>query len=111
MENLLAPEIVEEVLGELEIKGVFKTTKTETICGGEVKSGKLSIPALARLKKGKEVVADNLEITNLKSGPSDVKEVLTGQMCGLSLKTTARIPIEIGDTLEFFTRQTKTRSL
>lgn len=111
MEDLLAPEVVEEVLGELEVKGVFKTTKTETICGGEVKSGKLSMPALARLKKGKEVVADNLEVTNLKSGPSDVKEVLTGQMCGLSLKTMARIPIEQGDKLEFFTRQTKTRSL
>ncbi|MBI5906496.1 hypothetical protein HY857_00385 [Candidatus Saccharibacteria bacterium] len=64
-----------------------------------------------RLKKGKEVVADNLEVTNLKSGPSDVKEVPTGQMCGLSLKTTTRIPIEEGDKLEFFNRSTKTRTL
>jgi translation initiation factor IF-2 len=111
LENRLAPEVVEEVLGELEVKGIFKTTKTETICGGEVKKGKLSLPAFARLKKGKEVVADNLEVTNLKSGPSDVKEVPTGQMCGLSLKTTARIPIEEGDKLEFFNRSTKTRTL
>lgn len=107
----LAPEVVEEILGELEVKGIFKTTKTETICGGEVISGKLSLPALARLKKAKEVVAEDLEVTNLKSGPSDVKEVLEGQMCGLSLKTTARIPIEEGDKLEFFNRSTKTRSL
>lgn len=111
LENRLVPEVVEEVLGVLEVKGVFKTTKTETICGGEVLSGKLSLPAFARLKKAKEVVADDLEVTNLKSGPTDVKEVLPGQMCGLSLKTTARIPIEEGDKLEFFNRQTKTRSL
>lgn len=111
LEDRLVPKVEEEILGELEVKGVFKTTKTETICGGEVLSGKLALPALARLKKAKEVVADNLEVTNLKSGPTDVKEVVAGQMCGLSLKTTARIPIEEGDKLEFFTRQTKNRTL
>lgn len=111
LETRLVPEVVEEVLGELEVKGIFKTTKTETICGGEVTKGKLSLPALARLKKGKEVVAEDLEVTNLKSGPSDVKEVPTGQMCGLSLRTAARVPIEEGDKLEFYNRQTKTRTL
>jgi translation initiation factor IF-2 len=111
LEARLQPEVVEEKIGELEVKGVFKTTKTETICGGQVLSGKLSLPTMARLKKAKEVVADELEVTGLKSGPTDVKEVLEGQMCGLSLKTTARIPIEIGDKLEFFTREVKTRSL
>ncbi|MBI5906675.1 translation initiation factor IF-2, partial [Candidatus Saccharibacteria bacterium] len=30
LENRLAPEVVEEILGELEVKGIFKTTKTET---------------------------------------------------------------------------------
>jgi translation initiation factor IF-2 len=111
LEDRLEPEIIENILGELTIKGIFKTTKTEVICGGEVTSGKLSIPALARLRRGKELIADNLEITNLKRGPTDVKEVLEGEMCGLSFSSTSRVDIQENDKLELFTRETKARSL
>lgn len=111
LETRLAPEIVEEKLGDLTIKGIFKTTKTETICGGEVIGGRLSIPALARLYRGKELITDNLEVTNLKRGPQDVKEVLEGEMCGLSLKAEKRLDVQENDRLELFTRETKTRTL
>jgi translation initiation factor IF-2 len=111
LETRLVPEVVEEKLGELSIKGIFKTTKTEVICGGEVTSGRLTIPALARLYRGKELIADNLEITNLKRGPQDVKEVLEGEMCGLSFKSEKRVDIQENDRLEFFTRETKIRTL
>jgi translation initiation factor IF-2 len=111
LEALLSPEVVEEKLGELTVKGIFKLAKTEVICGGEVTSGKLSIPALARLHRGKELIADNLEVTNLKRGPQDVKEVLEGEMCGLSLKTEKRVEVQENDRLELFTRHTKIRTL
>jgi translation initiation factor IF-2 len=111
LEARLSPEVVEQVLGELSVKGIFKITKTEVICGGEVTKGRLSIPALARLHRGKELVADNLEVTNLKRGPQDVKEVLEGEMCGLSLKTEKRVEVQENDRLELFTRETKIRTL
>lgn len=111
LEPLLAPEVIETELGRLIVKGVFKTTKTETIAGGEVTKGKLAIPALAKVFRDKELIADNLEVTNLKSGPMDVKEVPEGQMCGFSLRTTEKLNIAEGDRVEFFTRQTKTRTL
>jgi translation initiation factor IF-2 len=111
LETLLSPEIIEERLGELTVKGIFKLTKTEVICGGEVTSGKLSMPALARLHRGKEIIADNIEVTNLKRGPQDVKEVLEGEMCGLSLKTEKRVEVQENDRLELFNRETKTRTL
>ena len=111
LEILLVPEVVEEVLGELTVKGIFKVTKTGAIVGGEVTKGKLAVPALARLKRGKEKLADDLEVTNLKRGPTDVNEVLTGEMCGISLKTETKLDIAEGDRLELFTRQTKTRTL
>jgi translation initiation factor IF-2 len=111
LEARLSPEIIEEKLGELSVKGIFKLTKTEVICGGEVTSGRLSLPALARLHRGKDLIADNLEVTNLKRGPQDVKEVLEGEMCGLSLKTEKRVEVQENDRIEFFTRQTKTRTL
>lgn len=111
LEVRLSPEILEEDLGRLVVKGVFKTSKTEIIAGGEVTKGKLSIPALARVYHEKELIADNLEVTNLKSGPTDVKEVPEGEMCGISLKTEEKLSLAEGDRVELFTRSTKTRTL
>jgi translation initiation factor IF-2 len=111
LEALLAPEVVEEDLGRLVVKGVFKTTQGEVIAGGEVTKGKLAIPSLARVYRDKELLADNLEVTNLKSGPTDVKEVEEGNMCGISLKTDTKLNLAEGDRIELFTRQTKQRSL
>lgn len=110
LSKLLAPEIVETEVGTLIVKGIFKTTKTEIICGGEVTKGKLIQPAFVRIKRADEVLAE-AEVTNLKRGPQDTKEVQEGEMCGVSLKTTSKIQLEEGDRLEFFTRETITRTL
>ncbi|MHB1865144.1 MAG: translation initiation factor IF-2 [Candidatus Saccharimonadales bacterium] len=110
LSKLLSPEIVETTLGKLVIKGVFKTTKSEVICGGEVESGKLEIPALARITRGKNLITV-AEVTNLKKGPSDVKVVREGEMCGISLKTTQKVELQEGDRLEVFTRQALERKL
>jgi translation initiation factor IF-2 len=111
LEKLLSPEVVQEELGELIIKGIFKITKNEVICGGEVTRGKLSVPALARIFRGKDLIADNLEIINLQRGPQDVKEVLEGEMCGLSFRSEKRVEVQENDRIELFTRETKTRTL
>lgn len=111
MESLLAPEVVEEKLGELSVKGIFKITRTEVICGGQVTSGKLAVPALCRVFRGDELVADNLEVTKLQRGPTEVSEVPEGEMCGLSFKSEKRVEVLENDRIEFFTRQTKIRTL
>jgi translation initiation factor IF-2 len=110
LSELLAPEVVETELGRLIIRGVFKTTKTEIICGGEVTKGKLVVPSLARVMRDAELLAE-VEITQLKRGPQDAKEVLEGEMCGVSLKTAARLELQEGDRLEAFTRATVSRKL
>jgi len=108
--KLLMPEVVETEQGRLVVKAIFKTTKTEVICGGEVTKGKLSTPILARVVRGKETLGE-VEITNLKRGPQDTKEVFEGELCGLSLRTTARLDVQEGDKVEVFSRQTVARSL
>lgn len=110
LSKLLSPEIIETELGRVVIKGIFKTSKTEVICGGEVTKGKLTVPALARVTRGDETLAE-VEVTNLKRGPQDTKEVVEGEMCGLSLKTTSRLNLEEGDRVEFFTREAIARTL
>ncbi len=92
------------------VKGIFKTTKTEVICGGEVTKGKLTVPSLAKVMRGKEQLAE-VQVTNLKRGPQDTKEVVEGEMCGLSLQTTSKLDLQEGDHIEVFKRETITRSL
>lgn len=110
LSKLLSPEIIETELGKLLVKGVFKTTKTEIICGGEVTKGKLTLPALARIFRDKEQLAE-VEVTGLKRGPNDTKEVFEGEMCGMSLVTTKRTELQEGDKIELFRREAVNRSL
>jgi translation initiation factor IF-2 len=110
LSNLLSPEIVETELGRLVVKGIFNTTKTEVICGGEVTKGKLTAPALARILRSDEQLAE-VEVTGLKRGPAEAKEVVEGEMCGLSLKTAKRLDLQEGDRIELFTRQAVQRQL
>lgn len=110
LEDLLEPEVVETSVGKLEIKGVFKTTKTNVICGGEVKSGKAVPATIAKITRGKEEIGE-AEVEKVQRQQQEVKEVFEGEMCGLSLKTSTKLQLEIGDKLEFFTRELKKRTL
>ncbi len=114
MEKLLAPEVVETEVGALEIKGIFRTLKDEVIAGGLVTSGKISPGLLVRMKRGKGEAAEMLgeaEITNLQREKIAAKEVFEGDMCGLNLKTNKKVLLEVGDKLEFFTREVVERHL
>lgn len=110
LEARLAPEVIETEQGRLLVKGIFKTTKTEIICGGEVTKGKLTAPALAKVMRDKEEIG-LAKVTNLKRGPQDTKEVFEGEMCGVSLTAESRIDIQEGDRIEVFTRDTVARKL
>lgn len=110
MTKLLPPEIVETDIGRLVVKGVFKTTKTEVICGGEVTKGKLVTPALARVSRDGEHLAD-VEVTKLQRGPQEAKEIFEGEMCGMSIATNSKLDLQIGDHVELFSREVITRTL
>jgi len=110
MEAMLAPEVVESQIGELTIKGVFRTLKNESIIGGEVLSGKVAPGLLVRLKRGDEILAE-AEVEKVQRQKQEAKEVFEGEMCGLSIKTNKKILLQEGDTAEFFTRELKKRTL
>ncbi|MGI9027910.1 MAG: translation initiation factor IF-2 [Candidatus Saccharimonadales bacterium] len=108
--KLLPPEIIRTDLGRLHVKGIFKMTKTEVICGGEVTKGKLTAPALATVTRDDEKVAD-VQITGLKRGPQEAKEVFEGDMCGVSFKSTSRVDLQENDRIEFYTQESVARTL
>lgn len=108
--KLLPPEIIRTDLGRLVVKGIFKTTKTEVICGGEVTKGKLTIPARAKVLRDDEEIAD-VQVTALKRGPTEAKDIFEGEMCGVSFASTSRVDLQEGDRLEFYTEETVARTL
>lgn len=110
LSKLLAPEVIETELGSIEIKGVFKTTKTEVICGGEVLSGKLTVPAQVRITRGKQQIGE-AKLTGLKRGPNDAADLVEGELGGLSLQTASRLELQLGDKLQTYRVETKERTL
>jgi translation initiation factor IF-2 len=113
MGELLPEEVVETPVGELEVKGVFRTTKEEIIAGGLVKSGKITPNILARVHRKKEVLAE-VEITSVRRDKNEAKEVFEGEMCGVNLRIPhgqGKFTLEIGDRLECFAREVRKRKL
>lgn len=107
---LLTPEIKETELGKLIIKGVFRTTKDEVICGGEVTKGKVEPGSTARVVRAKEVIGE-VQVERVQRQQQEAKEVFEGEMCGLALKLPKKIVIEEGDRLEFYKREEVERTL
>lgn len=107
--QMLSPEVVETVQAKLEILGVFKTTKSFVVCGGEVKEGKIEPKQLLRVIRGGETVGEGT-LNSVQKGPNEVKEAVQGEQCGLNVAIQGA-KIEIGDTIEFFTREERARTL
>jgi translation initiation factor IF-2 len=110
MTELLAPEVVENEMGRLIIRGVFRTTRDEIICGGEVTKGKIMPKYLARATRDGEALGE-VEVTTVQKNKTDAKEVFEGDMCGLQLRTKGKLLLEEGDRLDFFTRELRKRTL
>ena len=110
MEALLAPEVVDTEIGALEVKGVFRTMKDEIIAGGLVTSGKVKPDLLVRIKRKKELLGE-AKVTSVQREKTQAKEVFEGDMCGLNLEIKKKVLLEVGDTLEFFTREIVQRTL
>jgi len=106
--QMLAPEVIDTVVGELEIKGVFKSTKSNVVCGGTVTSGHIESKLKLRVKRAGEVVGEGV-LASLQKDKQVAKEAYEGDTCGLNVTTTTAI--EMGDTLEFYTVETKARTL
>ena len=90
----------EIVTGQVEVKQTFKISKVGTIAGGLVTEGKVHSKDKARVIRD-GIVIRTAEIGALKRYKDDVKEVVTGMECGLSLVNFN--DIQEGDVIETFT--------
>jgi translation initiation factor IF-2 len=99
MAGLLDPVKSEKTLGLAEVRAVFTITKVGQVAGSYVLDGKVSRGARARLSRGREVVYDG-RVASLKREKSDVREVLSGYECGISLENFS--DVQVGDRVEFY---------
>ncbi|CAM1359528.1 translation initiation factor IF-2 [Tenacibaculum sediminilitoris] len=99
MEGMLSPEMKEEVLGNVEIREVYKISKIGNIAGCMVISGKITRDSKVRIIRDGIVVHDGV-LSSLKRFKDDVKEVTKGYDCGLQIK--GYNDIKEGDTIEAY---------
>ena len=84
MEGMLAPDIKEEVIGNVMVKEVYHISKVGTIAGAMVMDGKIKRNCKVRLIRD-GIVRHTGALASLKRFKDDVKEVTNGFECGLSI--------------------------
>jgi translation initiation factor IF-2 len=108
MSGMLTPDKKEEVIGNAEIRQVFKVSKIGSIAGCMVTAGVVRRTARLRLLR-ENVVIFTGELDSLKRFKDDAKEVKEGFECGLNIKNYN--DIQVGDILEFFEIREVARTL
>ncbi len=108
MEGLLAPEKKEVVLGEAEVRQIFKIAKVGTIAGCFVRSGVIPRTGRVRvIRNGVEVYDGTL--ASLKRFKDDVREVREGFECGIGIENFN--DVKVGDLIESYRIEEVARSL
>ena len=99
MKGILEPEKVEQVIGTVEVKAIFKTPRAGTIAGSIVRSGIVVRNAKVRIIRNRSILLET-NIESLRRFKDDVKEVREGFECGIGLENFN--DIKVGDTLEVY---------
>ena len=99
MKGMLDPEYEEKVIGNVEVREIFKVSKVGTIAGAYVTDGKITRDSGVRVIRDSIVVYEG-ELDTLKRFKDDAKEVTAGYECGLTIKNFN--DIKEGDQIEPF---------
>lgn len=98
--GLLDPEYEEKVLGEVEVRKIFKFSKVGNIAGCYVTNGLVKNNSLARVIRDGVIIASDEQISTLQRGKDNVKEVKKGFECGITLEKFN--DFKEGDIIEVF---------
>ncbi len=102
LKGMLAPKLVQRVVGSAEVKQIFKISRVGVVAGSIVRSGVAQRNAQARvMRAGKEVFTG--KVGSLKRLTEDVAEVRQNLECGINLDGFS--DFKPGDTIEFFVEE------
>ena len=108
MEGMLAPEVKEEITGNVEVLDVFKISKVGTVAGSMVRDGKIKRSSRIRLIRDGIVIFTG-ELDSLKRFKEDAREVSSGYECGITIRNFN--DIKVGDTIEAYEETEEKRTL
>jgi translation initiation factor IF-2 len=105
IEGMLEPTKEEKILGQVEVREVYKISKVGTVAGCYVQEGKILRNNNIRLIRDGIVIyptreGQMAEIASLKRFKEDVREVKSGLECGISIKNFN--DIKVGDVIEAY---------
>ena len=107
LKGLLKPEFEEAILGNAEVRDIFKSSKAGNIAGSVVLDGVIRRNAKARLLRNGEVIVGDLTIDSLKRFKDDATEVREGFECGIGVGNIKEMVV--GDTIQVFEMREKKR--
>ncbi len=108
LKGLLKPEYEEVVLGNAEVREIFRSSKFGNIAGCLVKDGIIKRNGKARVMRNGTVVGDSLAIESLRRFKDDATEVRDGFECGIGLGSFN--DIQEGDNIQVFEIREKKRA-
>src|SRR5690606_37766664 len=100
LKGMLKPEYEEAVLGQAEIREIFRSSRIGNIAGCMVTDGVIRRNAKVRLLRDGAVVVESADLSSLRREKDDVSEVREGFECGLVIKGYG--DIKTGDVVECF---------
>ncbi|MCL5996546.1 MAG: translation initiation factor IF-2, partial [Chloroflexi bacterium] len=104
LKGMLAPKLVQRVIGSAEVRQTFKIGKVGVVAGVIVRNGVIQRNAKTRvIRDGKEIFTGT--VASLKRLAEDVQEVRQGFECGLNLDGFS--DYKSGDTIEFYVEEYK----
>ena len=108
LSGMLAPEIREEIIGNAEVKEVFRSQKLGDIAGCIVTTGIVRKSNPIRVLRDNVVIYEG-ELESLRRYKDDVSEVKSGTECGIGVKNYNGV--KEGDQIEVFERISVSRSI
>jgi translation initiation factor IF-2 len=108
LEGLLRPEQREVILGEAEVREVFKISRIGTIAGCSVRSGLINRQGRVRVVRDGVEVYDGT-IASLRRFKEDVREVREGFECGIGIENFN--DLKVGDVIEGYRTEQVARTL
>jgi len=108
LKGLLKPEFEEVVLGNAEVRDIFKSSKFGNISGCLVHDGTIKRNAKARTLRNGVLVGESLTVDSLRRFKDDATEVKDGYECGIGLGSFK--DIQVGDIIQTYELREKKRA-
>ena len=108
MQGMLEPEEVEDTVGQVEVRQIFRASRIGVIAGSYVTEGKVTRGARVRIVRDGTVIYDTT-IASLRRFNDDVREVASGFECGIVLANYQ--DVKEGDALEVYETREVERAL